>query len=390
MFSRIHITPANRIGKSGAREREITRNDNGKLSDPNIPRPVLDGLGEMARPDVLHASQVGDGAGQLEQAVVGARRKLELAHGRFHQRARGIVQDAEFAHFRRAHICIAADISSLEAPPLALAGRFHPETNGFRRFPKSLVAQLLILYPGDFDVDVDAVQQRAGDTLLVLGDRAGGAGTLLDRIPIIAAGAGVHGSHQLEIGGESQRALRPADGDDLVLDGLAHHFQDTRAELGQLVQEEHAAVRQGNLAGMRPVAPAHQPGMRDGVVWGAEGAVLDEGGVRRELVGDRIDAGHVQGFLDAHARQDTGHGACQQGLAGSGWTDHQDIVRPCRGDFQGALDVLLAFDLAEIGLNADGQVFRGKRRLGLDGMGALQVAVKGCHRGDRDHIQVWG
>ncbi len=99
-----------------------------------------------------------------------------------------------------------------------------------------------------------------------------------------------------------------------------------RAELGQLVQEEHAAVGQGDLAGVRPVASADQPGVRDGVVRGAEGAVLNEGGVRRELVGDRIDAGHVQGFFDAHVRQDARDSTRQQGLACAGWADHQDVV----------------------------------------------------------------
>ena len=36
------------------------------------PRPVLDRLGQMSGFDALGADQVGDGAGQLEGAVVGA------------------------------------------------------------------------------------------------------------------------------------------------------------------------------------------------------------------------------------------------------------------------------------------------------------------------------
>ena len=42
-------------------------------------------------------------------------------------------------------------------------------------------------------------------------------------------------------------ALRLADGDDLIFDRLAHHFQDARAKLGQLVQEKHAAMGEGDL-----------------------------------------------------------------------------------------------------------------------------------------------
>ena len=59
----------------------------------------------------------------------------------------------------------------------------------------------------------------------------------------------------------------------LVFHRLAHDFQDAHAKLGQLVQEEHAAVGQRDLAGMRLVAAADQPGVADGVVRGAEGAV---------------------------------------------------------------------------------------------------------------------
>ena len=38
------------------------------------------------------------------------------------------------------------------------------------------------------------------------------------------------------------------------------------AELGQLVQEEHTAMRQADLARSRPMSAAHQPGIGDGVV----------------------------------------------------------------------------------------------------------------------------
>ena len=55
-------------------------------------------------------------------------------------------------------------------------------------------------------MDVDAVEQRARDELLVARGRAVGAGAGFDRVAIEAARAGVHGSHQLEIG----RAVLPS------------------------------------------------------------------------------------------------------------------------------------------------------------------------------------
>jgi Right handed beta helix region len=87
-------------------------------------------------------------------------------------------------------------------------------------------------------------------------------------------------------------------------------FAGNETELGQLVQEQHAAVCQRYLARVGPVAAAHQSGVADGVVRGTEGAVLDQWHVRRELVSHRVDAGHIQRFLDGQAWQDARHGAC--------------------------------------------------------------------------------
>jgi hypothetical protein len=103
--------------------------------------------------------------------------------------------------------------------------------------PLCVGAQLLVLDPGHLDVDVDPVQERAGNALLVFGDGGRRTGAGPDGIVVIAAGAGVHGRNELKVGRKGERTLCPADGDDLVLDGLAQHFQDAWPELGQFVQE---------------------------------------------------------------------------------------------------------------------------------------------------------
>jgi hypothetical protein len=80
-------------------------------------------------------------------------------------------------------------------------------------------------------------------------------------------------------------------------------------------------VGERDLARVGLVAPAHQPGMADGVMRGAERPVLDQGRIRGKLVGHRVNAGDVQGLVDGHARQDARHGARQQGFASPGRTD---------------------------------------------------------------------
>jgi hypothetical protein len=44
-----------------------------------LPRPVLQRFGQVGWRDLRVASQVGDGAGELEDAVIGAGRELECA-----------------------------------------------------------------------------------------------------------------------------------------------------------------------------------------------------------------------------------------------------------------------------------------------------------------------
>jgi hypothetical protein len=55
----------------------------------------------------------------------------------------------------------------------------------------SLVSEFLVIDAGDFDVDVDTVDERAADFLVVAGDRYGGTTTFLDGVAVEAAGTGV-------------------------------------------------------------------------------------------------------------------------------------------------------------------------------------------------------
>ena len=79
-----------------------------------------------------------------------------------------------------------------ETVALDLASGFDTQTHRLRRLAQATVAELVVLHARYFDVDVNAVQQRAGDALLVLGHRAGGAGAGLDRVSVITARIGIH------------------------------------------------------------------------------------------------------------------------------------------------------------------------------------------------------
>ena len=78
-----------------------------------------------------------------------------------------------------------------------------------------------------------------------------GAPALVFGIPEIPARAGVHGRHQHETAGECGAAVKPADGDPSLLQGLPQVLQNAAPELGEFIQEQNAAVGQADLARTR-------------------------------------------------------------------------------------------------------------------------------------------
>ena len=121
-------------------------------------------------------------------------------------------------------------------------------------------------------MEVDAVEQRAGDALAVVLDLSGGTAAIALGVTEVPAGAGVHGGHEHEVGGEGEAARGPRDGDAVVFERLPQNLEGGPAEFGQLVEKEDSVVGEGDFAGAWIGASAEEPGVRNGVVGGAEWA----------------------------------------------------------------------------------------------------------------------
>ena len=94
-------------------------------SRPNLPveRAVLNRLRNVVAREVLGAGQVGNGAGDFQDAVVGAGAQVQVGHGELEQFERGLVQGAILLELAAAHAGVAGDLGpSLEPLPLAPAG----------------------------------------------------------------------------------------------------------------------------------------------------------------------------------------------------------------------------------------------------------------------------
>jgi len=98
---------------------------------------------------------------------------------------------AMLSYQSRRHLRVAINRLASEALLLKPAGAAYSFADFGRAFGRLLRRQLADFHGWHVDVDVDAVEQRAGDALLVARDDRGRADTLALGVPGVAAGAGM-------------------------------------------------------------------------------------------------------------------------------------------------------------------------------------------------------
>jgi hypothetical protein len=113
-----------------------------------------------------------------------------------------------------------------------------------------------------------------------------GAGALGRRVAARAAWTEVHGRDEGEARREQRSPAHARDADDAVLQRLPERLERRPLELGQLVEEQHPAVRKARLARARATGAAtDERGHGGAVVWRAEGRLGDERPLGREQTG---------------------------------------------------------------------------------------------------------
>src|SRR5581483_9734410 len=108
--------------------------------------------------------------------------------------------------------------------------------------------------PRGDDDEVEAVEQGPRELLPEGREPLRRARTLLRRVAAGAARTEVHRRDELEPRGIDSSTLDPRHADDAVLERLAQRLERRAHELGQLVEQQHASVRQADLT--RPWAAA--------------------------------------------------------------------------------------------------------------------------------------
>ena len=141
----------------------------------------------------------------------------------------------------------------------------------------------------------------------------------------------------------------PRDCDDAVLERLPQRLEDGARKLRQLVHEENAEVREGDLARARARAAADDRGRRRAVMGRTKRRRRDERPARRQQAGDRVDAGDLESLLPRQCRQDARQPPRQHRLARSGRPHEQEVVRAGSGDLERTSSAFLSAYLREIG-----------------------------------------
>src|ERR1039457_1187173 len=138
-----------------------------------IQAPILHRFRQMLRADTVRAAEVRDGARHLEDAVVGAGAQAHAADGHFQRPLAGLVERAQAAQYAR------RDVGVVEpAVLLDRTRRFHAGAHLLRGHSVILAPQLLVRHRRYFDVQVDAVEQRAAHLAQVALDDGAGAAAL--------------------------------------------------------------------------------------------------------------------------------------------------------------------------------------------------------------------
>ena len=158
--------------------------------------------------DFVGAGEVGDGAGDLEDAVVGARGKRKPFHRLLQQVAEGRIERAVFAEVGLRHAGIAGNLRAGKARVLAVAGGLDAGAQGGRGFTGFFRTQFGQREGGCLDMQVDAVEQRAADACAVTLDLHGRAAAGVPGVAEVAARAVSVGAESRQPGINRARSSR--------------------------------------------------------------------------------------------------------------------------------------------------------------------------------------
>ena len=234
-------------------------------------------------------------------------------------------------------------------------------------------------------MDVDTIKHGAGDFRLVIGNATRRLVAGERSIVHMPAAAGVHGGDQLEFGRKGHVVIGAADERTARLERLAQGFERLPLEFGQLVEEQHAVMRERYFPRLRAHAAADDGGRGGRMVRIAERARLDEPSFFKAAC-DGMYHRDFQRFGRGKRRQDARKTRRQHRLARTRRADHKQVVPARRRDFQRAFGAFLPLHVGKVELCA--VIVRHLRLRAREHLRALHVIEKRNKVRGREHLKL--
>ena len=130
--------------------------------------------------------------------------------------------------------------------------------NRARRLLGTFTRHVAIFDRWHLNVEINPVQQRAGDALAITLHLARAAPAFALQVAEVSTRARIHCRHQHEFARERDAAGSTRNRDASILQRLAHHFQGGPMKFRKLIEKEHAVMSKAHLTGIRNRAPSEQ------------------------------------------------------------------------------------------------------------------------------------
>ena len=199
--------------------------------------------------------------------------------------------------------------------------------------------------PFQAQLQIEAIQQGAGEALPVALPLTCGAAATMLPITMPTTGAGVGGGHEGYGCGKRRLEACTAEADGSLFEWLTQLIQQRPRKFRQLIEKQHASMGQAQLSGLRTDTAPDQCGGRAAVMRCPEGPLLQQmQAMLLQLPRNGMDARDHQRLLAAQGRQQLRQLMGQVGFAAARRADQQEMVAAggCQG--QGPCRLSLELD----------------------------------------------
>jgi hypothetical protein len=232
--------------------------------------------------------------------------------------------------------------------------------------------------------EVEAVEERARELVPVAREPLRRAAALGRRVATSSARTEVHRCDQLKSSGEHNAAGSTRDRYEAVLERLPQRLERRPLELGELIEQKHAAVGEARLARTQMRPSADDRSGRRAVVRRAKGCPRDEWMLPVDEPGNRMDPRHLERGVGLERRQDPRQPAREHRLPRAGRTAEENVVPTGRGQLERAPGAFLPADVGQIRCRRCAMAVRRERLLGLELALSAQIRDRLGEVPDRD------